>query len=398
MKQASNFLFTYISTPFIKAPNARAPRGKAPAFGHRFAPFCVCQEKTRVFCSFLLGKSDPLRSIVRFRLGEGRVRSLLYGMRLVLLVLIMTPVSVCNGDSAETLRISLRENAAVASAKVLLNDVADLRGPDRHQIESLGQIAIVDAPIFGETVILSRNQISALVQAAAGPLPADTFSGVASVCIRLQGRQITAEEITPVLRSYVLEKTSWRESEITILSIGNLKGIEIPPIEAEFKLSSSGAVIGKRNILAPLVILQGGRSLRSYWITAEIGVRAEVLTAARKIAAGKAASADDIEKQFTEITDLRAVYARNPEDVLGKVSRRALLPGDPLTRDNFSNPLLVRHGETVRLRLERDGIKLKSLAKAEQDGRLGQFIRVRSADFSTFLKAQVTGRAEVMMQ
>jgi flagellar basal body P-ring formation protein FlgA len=323
---------------------------------------------------------------------------LLYGMRWVLLALILATVCVQNGKTAETLRISLIEDAAVASTKVLLKDVADLRGPDRNKIESLGQIAIVDSIVFGETAILSRNQIRALVQTAVGPLPADIFAGASSVCIRLQGRQITADEIAPILKSYILEKTSWKTSEVAIRSIGNLKGIELPPIEAEFKLASSGAVIGKRNILAPLVILQGGRSLRSYWITAEIRVRAEVLTAARKIASGKAASADDIEKQLIEITDLRALYARNPEDVLGKVSRRSILPGDPLTRDSFSDPLMVRHGETVRLRLQRDGIILTSLAKAEQDGRLGQFIRIRSGDFSTFLKAQVTGRAEVRMQ
>jgi flagella basal body P-ring formation protein FlgA len=123
-----------------------------------------------------------------------------------------------------------------------------------------------------------------------------------------------------------------------------------------------------------------------------------VLTAARKIVSGRAVSADDIEKRLTEITDLRGLYTRNPEDVLGKVSRRGLLAGDLLTRDNFSDPVMVRHGETVRLRLERDGIMLTSLATAEQDGRLGQFIRIRSADFSAFLKAQVTGRAEVRMQ
>ena len=338
------------------------------------------------------------RSIVRFRLGEGRVRSLLYGMRWVLLALILVPASVQNGETAETLRISLIEDAVVASAKVFLKDVAELRGPDRHQIESLGQVAIGDSPVFGETTILSQNQIRALVQAAAGPLPADIFAGASSVCIRLQGRQIAADEIAPMLKSYILEKTSWKKSEVAIRSIGNLKGIQLPPIEAEYKLSSSAAVIGKRNILVPLVILQGGRSVRSYWITAEIGVRAEVLTAARKIAPGKAVSADDIGIQLAEITDLRAFYARNPEDVLGRVSRRALLPGDPLTRENFSDPLMVRHGETVRLRLERDGIVLTSLAKAEQDGKFGQFIRIRSSDFSTFLKAQVTGRAEVRMQ
>jgi flagella basal body P-ring formation protein FlgA len=95
---------------------------------------------------------------------------------------------------------------------------------------------------------------------------------------------------------------------------------------------------------------------------------------------------------------MRLSYARDPQEILGKVSRRGLLSGDLLDRDTFTEPLLVHNGETVRLRLEREGIMLTSLAKAAQDGRLGQFIRVRSLDFSTLLKVQVTGRAEVKMQ
>ncbi|MBP1623989.1 MAG: Chaperone for flagella basal body P-ring formation, partial [Acidobacteria bacterium] len=66
--------------------------------------------------------------------------------------------------------------------------------------------------------------------------------------------------------------------------------------------------------------------------------------------------------------------------------------------ESFADPLLVRSGEIVRIRLERDGITLTSLAKAQQDGVLGQFIRVRSVDFPAFMKAKVTGRLEVKMQ
>jgi len=49
------------------------------------------------------------------------------------------------------------------------------------------------------------------------------------------------------------------------------------------------------------------------------------------------------------------------------------------------------------LRLQRNGIVLLSRGRAEQDGKLGQIIRVRNLDFSNVLKAQVTGRSEVML-
>jgi flagellar basal body P-ring formation protein FlgA len=398
MKQASNSLLTYFATPFIRMPHAQASREKASVYGRRFAHFLECQEKMNRFRYFLLGLSCVPRDIVRIRLHEGRIRSLLYGMAMAFVLLVSGQMLVPNLTAGERLLIYLKEEASIASSNVLLKDVADLRGPDVQQIEKLAQTTIAESPVFGETAVVNRHQIEKIVQGAVGFLPSGTFAGATAVRIRVQGRQITADEINPILKSHILQTTSWKESEISIRSMGNLKGIELPPTGAEFRILTSSAVIGSRNLLVPLEILQDGKILRSYWITAEIGVRAEVLTAARRIPAGKMITLDDIEIKFAEIPDLRASYACDPKDVLGKVSRRSFLPGFLLTGDAFANPLLVRSGETVRLQLERDGIMLTSLAKAEQDGRLGQLIRVRSLDFSTFLKAQVTGRAEVRMR
>ncbi len=300
--------------------------------------------------------------------------------------------------AGEATRIIVKEEAAVVSDSVILKDIADLRGPDGRLLDKLGQTKMIDSPVFGETAILNHSQIAQLIRAFAGPLPAGTLVGAPAVRIRLQGRQITAAEICPMLRASILEATSWKESEIEIGSIGNLNGIELPPSNADFRVSASGPVFGTRNMLVPLEILQDGKNLRSYWITAGISIRAEVLTAVRKISSGRTITADDIVKKSIEIPDIRASYFRSPEDVVGKISRRALLPGALLTRETIGDPFLVKSGETVRLRLQRDGIMLTSLVKAEQDGRLGQYIKVRSIDFSTCVKAQVTGRSEVRMQ
>jgi flagella basal body P-ring formation protein FlgA len=40
---------------------------------------------------------------------------------------------------------------------------------------------------------------------------------------------------------------------------------------------------------------------------------------------------------------------------------------------------------------------LNSQARAEEDGKLGQMIRVRNQDFSTVIKAQVIGRSQVIL-
>jgi flagellar basal body P-ring formation protein FlgA len=300
--------------------------------------------------------------------------------------------------AADPLIINLREDAAIRAEKIYLSDIADLRGPNADQLEKLARVDLGSTPAFGDTVFLSRQLIGEIIQKKAGPIPADCFAGASAVQIRLQGKQISEAEIASLLRTHLLNTTSWNESEFIIRSIANAKGFEIPPAEAELKVLSKAALTGQKNISVPVEVLYQGKSLRSIWVTAEVVVRADVLTATNKMLPGKVITPEDVARQSVTISDLRASYFRNPEELLGKVSRRIFSAGEPLTRESFTEPMLVKTGETVRLRLERDGIVLTSLAKAEQDGKLGQMIRVRNIDFSTLLKAQVTGRAEVRLQ
>ncbi|MBN1571489.1 MAG: flagellar basal body P-ring formation protein FlgA [Acidobacteria bacterium] len=321
-----------------------------------------------------------------------------HGMLLLFLVIYFISGLIPETAAAESLVINLKEEAIVVSDKVLLKHVADLKGPDRDQIEKLAQIFLCSAPAFGETVFLNRRQIGERIEAMVGHLPLDNFSGSAAVLIRLKGRPITADEIASLLKSHLVETTSWNESEITVHSIGSINGMELPPANGSLRISSDASIAGQRRILAPIEILHEGKRLRSLWITAEIAIRCEVWTAAKQIRSGKIVSEDDISPRVVEITDLRASYVRFPEDVLGKASRRNIPAGNPLTCESFTDPLLVKNGETVRLRLEREGIVLTSFVKAEQDGKLGQTIRVRNIDFSTRLNAEVTGKAEVQVQ
>jgi flagellar basal body P-ring formation protein FlgA len=216
--------------------------------------------------------------------------------------------------------------------------------------------------------------------------------------IQSQNRPVTAADIESVLIDHLLKSTPWKRSEIDIRSVEGLKGIEIPAGNVSLKVLSGTAVKGHGSILALIEALQDGKEVRCFWITAAIRINAEIVAAGRKIPQGARITSDELVQGLVEITDLHAGYFRKLEDVAGKGLRRTLSPGDPVIAENLSDPFLVRHGETVQLRLVRNGIVLTSSVKAEQDGRLGQFIKVRNVDFSSVLKARVTGPAEVSIE
>ena len=297
--------------------------------------------------------------------------------------------------TAAGIEIKLKDQAAVQSEQIFLKDVADLSGDVSDQLNRVAEIPLGPSPEFGAAVVMNRHQILECIRKAGGPATEVGLTGAAAVQVRLQGRPPDPGEIEPMLKAYLLEKTSWKASEIESFSIRGLNGIELPPRPVDFRFASDPNFTGGRKILFPIEAVKAGRAVRSFWISAEVSVRASILTASKKIPFKKTITSDDIREASTEIPDLRAVYARDPGDLVGRVSRRGFSPGDPLALDAFSEPLLIRHGETVRLRLERNGIVLQLLARAEQDGKLGQVIKVRNLDFSSIVNAEVTGRASV---
>jgi flagella basal body P-ring formation protein FlgA len=369
----------------------------AGADGRHLTPFFVHRGDAEYQLRVAPGLSCPPRSFVRYRLGEGRIRSLLQGIFCFLLINTILPAAR-SLSAQDGLTLHLKEETTVRLNTISLKDVVDLRDVDPGKFQELAKIQLGTVPEDGSTAVLTRVHIQECLQSAAAPLSTATLAGADAVLVRGPRKQADPNILAPTLKSSLLESTSWKGSDVEIRSIGGLNGIEFPPDAYEVRLSSKATFAGPRKMLAPVEIIQSGKTLKRFWITADVTVRACILTAAKGISVDKIITPDDIVESVIEIPDLRAAYVRRPEDLLGKSSRRLFSSGDPLTRDAFADAFLVRHGETVQLRLERKGIVVTSLAKAEQDGRLGQIIMVRNLDFSTSLKAEVTGRGSVRVQ
>ncbi len=201
-----------------------------------------------------------------------------------------------------------------------------------------------------------------------------------------------------VVRSHVAEVTPWKESEIQVRSIGNFTAMELPAGDFSLRISSREPLGAYHNVLIPVEILQNDKLVRTVWITADIVIRATVVQAAARLQFGGVVNPGDVKEVLADLPDARASYLRTCSEAVGKVMRRTLSPGDPLTRESVSSPFAVRSGETVRVQLQRGSITLSALARAEQDGRLGETIRIRNLQFSAPLKATVIGRGEVRIE
>ena len=93
---------------------------------------------------------------------------------------------------------------------------------------------------------------------------------------------------------------------------------------------------------------------------------------------------------------LEAVVAGR-EMLVGKVARRTLLPGQPITVNAVENPKLVRRGVPVRLVLVEGGLTIITYAEPMQSGSVGEVIRVRNTESGTVIVGVVQADGSIVV-
>lgn len=338
--------------------------------------------------------SRPLLLNHKFRclVVEGRVRSLL-----VLACLLLWPV--CRPHYAAAWEapctIQLQAQVLIRNATPVLSDIAGLRGSDEMLVKKLGQIPL--GPVT-EARTISRADILALVLKVARYAGQVEVTGAGFTRIVLEQRTPEAAEIEALLKAHLVSVTAWREEEIEIRSIDNLHSISLPAGAVQLRISSRGVPANFRRMLLSVEASLAGKSVRNFWVKADVRVRARVVQAVRRIPFRSVLAAGDLREAECEIADPRAGYIRSLDAVIGSIAKRALIEGEVLTQRSVEPASLVRSGETVRLTASVNGTQVSTLVRALQNGKLGDRIKVRNIDSDRALFAFVTGRGEVRIR
>jgi flagella basal body P-ring formation protein FlgA len=104
-----------------------------------------------------------------------------------------------------------------------------------------------------------------------------------------------------------------------------------------------------------------------------------------------------VDRAFIAHTVARATIHEAREGVIGKVARRTLLPGQPITLTSIREPYLVTQGKSVLVIFESGGLTITTNAMALQNGSLGEVIALRNVDSGTIIRGTVASDGTVRL-
>ncbi|QFU17683.1 flagellar basal body P-ring formation chaperone FlgA [Microvirga thermotolerans] len=86
------------------------------------------------------------------------------------------------------------------------------------------------------------------------------------------------------------------------------------------------------------------------------------------------------ERSFLSTFRARSAVIESPVQLIGKVARRTLLPGEAIPTNAVDDARLVSRGVATQIIFQENGLTISALGSPLQSGSLGELIRVRNVD------------------
>ncbi|MCW7536534.1 flagellar basal body P-ring formation chaperone FlgA [Aquabacterium sp. A7-Y] len=123
-------------------------------------------------------------------------------------------------------------------------------------------------------------------------------------------------------------------------------------------------------------------------------VSAEVLVSTTEVPAGRPLQAEELALERRPVASLQDTLS-DPEDAVGRTSRRPLKAGQPLSRRALVVPQLLRRGDKVQIVARHAGIEVSVAGEALEAGGRGEVVRVRNAKTGRVIQARITSSSTV---
>ncbi len=145
---------------------------------------------------------------------------------------------------------------------------------------------------------------------------------------------------------------------------------------------------------------QGETLLGSERVSVDVSIRRVVVTANHALQRNQTITAEDVTVESRWMADGRVRSFDSVEPIVGQVAAHSIRGGQAIGADDVRPELLVRRGQQVTVRAISGGLVVKTVARAQEDGGLGELIEVevRNSDKTRErFHAKITGNRQAVM-
>lgn len=281
------------------------------------------------------------------------------------------------GFGDNSLKIYLPREAVVKDDSLNLDAIGVVRGEDtlvaKAKSVSLGKFSLT-----GQRITLDRQTI--LSRLASSGIDSDNvvISGAKYITVRRQEETVDGSRIVEVARQFLQRRMGSSTARVVAITrpapyIHDERSgqIELVPRLSKYSTETRPKVwVG---------VFQDGVEKKGYEISFNLRYESRTAVTTVDISPGTVINAENVKIEKTEST----TPAQKWSSPYGMIATRMIRKGTTLKGSMIEpaqKPLLVKRRQTILVKVETGGFYISSFGEALEEGRLGQFIRVKMGD------------------
>ncbi len=219
------------------------------------------------------------------------------------------------------------------------------------------------------------------------------LDGQPEVCFEWNTQPLTED----VVRAAIRDSLQLPDAHVDVLAIS---GNQAPAGKVRFPIAGllASTLTGPDTPVTwrGEVLYQGSRKF-SVWARVKVSATTTRVVATQLILPGETVAPDAVRVETYDDFPLRNDIARNLEEVVGRMPRRAIRMGLPVFRSDLIEPFQVQRGDMVDVTAISGATQLHLAAVAETSGRQGDIISLKNPRSGKFFRARIEGKNRALV-
>ena len=312
------------------------------------------------------------------------------GFAIVLVVILLAFLPTDRVNSA-LIRISIPEEVSISTPWITLGDIAVIEGISGERLAKLQAINLGKAVLPGYSLEIPRQQIELILQGQ-GLGGKDFKIDIAErVLVKTTSRRLAGEHLINKAKEYLVGLIDYPAERIVIRERFIPPEIILPDRDYDLRFEIPGVTKLRGAVSLQALIIIDERVYQKVFLGFEILVKHQVYIAKKPIKTGEKLAQVDFYQDYRELGDFRGDLIADWRAALVKdgVVKLTIPQGGILTSYYLSLPDLIRAGEQIQAELVFGNVHVKTMVRARQSGKKGQYITVENLKTGHKFKAQV---------
>ena len=310
----------------------------------------------------------------------------------VMIFALFCPASANNktSDSQKDsyLKIYLPREVTVKDSNLSLGQVSIIQGGE-SLVAKAGIIALGRISVPGQKIIIDRPMILSRLACNGIPTSKVTITGAEKITVKQQHQTVSSSEFVSLANSF-LEQNPPDDSARKWNLIRKPKDFVVSAGSKDIRFSPRLVQTGVRNqARVEITVLSGSNKIGVRQVTFTPIYECQQAVTKLDIPAGGVIGPENIKIEKVPSNDPESVNWKPPYGLVAKRRLPANTVLVPTMLESLEPPVILKRNQNVVIRIERPGFLITAMGIAMQDGRTGDYIKVRNTDSQRIILARI---------